>query len=58
MTIEKWIADRLDDQFIIEDSDGNKLYDARKTLREPAYYIMESVIIDLYTWNGITVLSI
>lgn len=58
MSIEKWIADRDTDSFIIEDEDGNTIYDGRKTRYEPAYYIMESVIIDLYTWNGVTVLAI
>ena len=58
MSIEKWIADRNTDRFIIEDSDGTTLYDARRTDREPAEYIMESLIIDIYTWNDIVVLAI
>ena len=58
MTIDKWITDRTDDNFIIEDEDGQILYDARKTTREPAYYIMDSMVIDTYTWHGVTVLTI
>lgn len=57
MTVEKWIAERENDSFIIR-GDGRKLYDARTTTYEPAYYIMESLILDMYTWNGITVLEI
>lgn len=58
MSIEKWIADRDTDDFIIEDSDGVKLYDARTTNKEPALYIMCSLIVDVYTWNGVVVLEI
>lgn len=58
MSIEKWIADRNTDRFIIEDSDGTTLYDARCTDREPAGYIMESLIIDIYTWHDVVVLAI
>lgn len=58
MTINRWIADRITDLFIIEDEDGKIVYDARKTIHEPAGYIMDSVIIDEYTWNGLTVLAI
>lgn len=58
MSIEKWIADRDTDDFIIEDGDGMKLYDARTTNMEPALYIMCSLIVDVYTWNGVTVLEI
>ena len=58
MTIDSWIADRDTDYFIIEDSDGNTLYDARTTNKEPALYIMCSLIVDIYTWNGVTVLAI
>lgn len=58
MTIDKWINDRDTDNFIIEDEDGRILYDARKTTRDPAYYIIESMIIDTYTWHGVTVLTI
>lgn len=57
MTIERWIADRMDDRFIIR-GDGRKLYDGRTTNYEPADYIMESLILDEYTWNGVTVLEI
>lgn len=58
MTIDRWISDRMTDSFIIEDEDGKVLYDARRTLHEPAPYIMESLITDEYTWNGLTVLAI
>lgn len=58
MTIEKWIDNREDDNFIIEDETGETVYDARRTSREPAYYIMCSMIVDVYTWNGVTVLAI
>ena len=58
MTVDKWIMNRFDDNFIIEDEDGNILYDGRKTDRDPACYISNSKIIDIYTWRGITVLSI
>lgn len=57
MTIEKWIADRIDDDFVIY-GDGRKLYDARMTRYEPAPFIMESMVIDVYSWNGVTVLEI
>lgn len=58
MTIDSWIADREDDNFIILDEDGNMVYDARKTRNDPALYIVKSVIVDIYTWNGVTVLAI
>ncbi len=58
MTIDSWIADREDDNFIILDEDGNMVYDARKTRNDPALYIVKSVIVDVYTWNGVTVLAI
>lgn len=58
MTIEKWIADRETDRFIIEDADGIIVYDARKTNKDPALYIMCSLIVDVYTWNGVIVLEI
>lgn len=58
MTIDSWIADREDDNFIILDEDGNMVYDARKTRNDPALYIVKSIIVDIYTWNGVTVLAI
>ena len=58
MTIDKWITERENDNFIIEDDDGNIVYDARKTVREPSGYIMNSLIVDVYTWNNVTVLMI
>lgn len=58
MTIEKWIADRDTDDFIIEDTDGTTLYDGRRTNREPASYIMCSLVVDVYTWGNVVVLSI
>ena len=58
MTVERWILDRENDNFIIADSDGRKLYDARTTNKEPALYIMRSLIVDVYTWHGVTVLAI
>lgn len=58
MTIDSWIADREDDNFIILDEDGNMVYDGRKTRNDPALYIVKSVIVDIYTWNGVTVLAI
>ena len=58
MTIGKWIADRDTDCFIIEDSDGNTLYEGRRTIYDPAEYIMCSLIVDIYTWKNVTVLSI
>ena len=58
MTIDKWIMNRENDNFIIEDDDGNIVYDARKTERDPALYILNSLITDIYTWNSVTVLSI
>lgn len=57
MTIEKWMDAHTDD-FIIVDSDGDKLYDTRTTTHEPRYYIMESLITDEYTWHDIIVLTI
>jgi len=57
MTIENWIASRDDDDFVIY-GDGRKLYDARTTRYEPAPFIMESMVVDMYTWNGVTVLEI
>ena len=57
MTIERWIENRNDDCFVIY-GDGRKVYDARTTHYEPADYIMESLIIEMYTWNGVTVLEI
>lgn len=58
MTIAKWIMNREDDNFIIEDDDGTIVYDARKTNRDPALYILNSLVTDIYTWNSVTVLSI
>lgn len=58
MTIDRWIADRDTDVFVIEDSDGNRIYDSRKNIYEPALYIMDSMITDIYTWHGVTVLAI
>jgi len=57
MSIEKWILNRDNDNFVIY-GDGRKLYDARSTRYEPAPYIMESMIQEEYTWNGVTVLEI
>lgn len=58
MTIDRWISDRTTDSFIIEDEDGKILYDARRTMHEPAPYIMESLITDEYTCDGIIILAI
>lgn len=58
MTIERWLSEREDDNFIIEDEYGKTVYDARKTIYEPATYIMNSMIVDIYTWDAVTVLAI
>lgn len=58
MTIAKWIMNREDDNFIIEDDDGTIVYDPRKTNRDPALYILNSLVTDICTWNSVTVLSI
>ena len=57
MTVNSWIADRDTDNFIII-YDGQKVYDARRTKYEPAPYIMESLITDVYSLNDVIVLSI
>ena len=57
MTIERWIENRTDDSFVIY-GDGRKLYDGRTPRYEPADYIMGSMVLDVYTWNGVTVLEI
>lgn len=58
MTIKRWFSEREDDNFIIEDENGKTIYDARKTLYEPESYIMNSMIVDIYTWDTVTVLAI
>ena len=58
MTVETWIDNREDDNFVIEDERGDRLYDARKTPYEPARYIMHSMIVEVYTWQGVTILLI
>lgn len=58
MSIDNWISNRMDNRFIIEDEDGNVIYDGRKTDREPPRYVMNSMITDVYTWNDIIVLAI
>ena len=58
MPISKWITDRIDDMFIIVDDDGNIVYDARSAIYEPQKYITDSVIVEEYSWHGLTVLSI
>ena len=58
MTVETWINDRDTDRFAIYDESGRKLYDGRTTIYEPALYIMYSLIVDIYTWHGVTVLTI
>ena len=58
MSVSKWIANRTNDNFIIEDEDGRTLYDARRTTYDPPYYIDNSIIIDTYTVDGVTVLTI
>lgn len=57
MTVNSWIADRETDNFIII-YDGQKVYDARRTKYEPAPYIMESLITDIYNLDDTIVLSI
>lgn len=57
MTIDNWISERTDDNFIIV-YDGQKVYDARRTKYEPAPYIMESLITDVYSLDDVIVLSI
>ena len=57
MTVDMWINERENDNFVIE-YDGKIVYDARKTLKDPAGYIRYSMIVEVYDWNGVTVLSI
>ena len=58
MNIDNWIANRMDNRFIIEDEDGNVIYDGRKTDKEPPRYVMNSMITDMYTWHDVIVLAI
>ena len=58
MSIDNWIANRMNDRFIIEDEDGNIIYDGRKTDKEPPRYVMDSRIADVYTWHDVIVLAI
>lgn len=58
MTVSEWMMNRYDDNFIIDNEDGKTVYDARRTIYDPSLMIMESVITDLYNWDGVIVLEI
>ena len=58
MKIYDWMLDRENDDFIIVDECGTIVYDARKTTYDPKLYICNSLVVDIYTWNGLTVLAI
>ena len=58
MSVTDWIYNRDTDLFVIVDDDGIIIYDARKTNYDPQNYICNSLIVDIYTWNGLTVLAI
>ena len=57
MTVNRWINDRENDNFTIW-NDGRKLYDGRTTNREPAPYIMESMVLDIYEYDGVIIIEI
>ena len=58
MSVNDWILNRENDVFIIVDDDGNVVYDARSTEYEPQSFICNSLIIDIYVWGELIVLSI
>ena len=59
MTVDRWIMNRLDDNFVIRDWETDKkLYDARTTVYEPSSAIMNSIIVEEYSENGLTILMI
>ena len=58
MKVTDWLYNRENDEFIIVDEFGTIVYDARKTTYDPKLYICNSLVIDIYTWNGLTVLAI
>ena len=57
-TVDGWISEREDDDFIIEDDDGRTIYDARTTSADPGYMVSLAPVVDVYRWGGLTVLSI
>lgn len=58
MSVYKWIVNRETDSFRIDDEYGRTLYDARRTPYDPPRYIENSIIVDEYTTDGVTVLVI
>lgn len=58
MTVSDWMQARYDDNFIIDNDDGKTVYDARRTVYDPSNAIMNSVIVEVYRWDDVLVLSI